>query len=122
MAPGGVIYTITDVKEVGCLPTGCWADCGAVRWVAKPCCGCQVGVWMREKLAAHPCFEPLSEEELAADPAVALLNKATEEGQKVARNEGQVCSCCGVQACWPCLGLTGSGWCRRGRQSSEESA
>lgn len=45
---------------------------------------------MRQKLEAHPCFEPLSEQELAADPAVALLTRATEEGQKVARNSGQV--------------------------------
>ena len=48
---------------------------------------------MREKLTAHPCFEPLSQEELAADPAVELLNRATEEGQKVARNQGEVSLC-----------------------------
>jgi tRNA (guanine-N7-)-methyltransferase len=34
-------------------------------------------------------FEPLTEKELEADPAVKLLSSATEEGQKVARNDGQ---------------------------------
>lgn len=62
LAPGGWIYTITDVPELG--------------------------TWMREKLAAHPMFDPVSEEELAADPAAQLLTQASEEGQKVARNEG----------------------------------
>ena len=33
-------------------------------------------------------FDPVSEEELAADPAAQLLDQATEEGQKVARNSG----------------------------------
>lgn len=60
---GGIIYTITDVEELG--------------------------VWMKSCLESHPLFEPLSEEELAADPVVKLLSSATEEGQKVARNEGQ---------------------------------
>lgn len=41
-------------------------------------------------LAAHPLFEPLSEDELAADPCVELIKHATEEGQKVARNNGKV--------------------------------
>jgi hypothetical protein len=33
-------------------------------------------------------FEPVSEEELAADPAAQLLDQASEEAQKVARNAG----------------------------------
>jgi tRNA (guanine-N7-)-methyltransferase len=33
-------------------------------------------------------FDPVSEEELAADPAAQLLDQASEEAQKVARNEG----------------------------------
>ncbi|KAG5244547.1 hypothetical protein OIU76_008597 [Salix suchowensis] len=60
---GGIIYTITDVEELG--------------------------DWMKSCLENHPMFEALTEEELEADPAVKLLNTATEEGQKVARNEGQ---------------------------------
>lgn len=39
---------------------------------------------------AHPLFERLSDEELESDPAAGLLASATEEGQKVARNSGQV--------------------------------
>jgi tRNA (guanine-N7-)-methyltransferase len=60
---GGIIYTITDVGELG--------------------------EWMKTCLDNHPMFEALTEEELQADPAVKLLCTATEEGQKVARNGGQ---------------------------------
>nr|CAD1826800.1 unnamed protein product [Ananas comosus var. bracteatus] len=59
----GVIYTITDVEELG--------------------------DWMRSCLEEHPLFEAVSEEELETDPVVKLLSSATEEGQKVARNGGQ---------------------------------
>jgi tRNA (guanine-N7-)-methyltransferase len=44
---------------------------------------------MKSCLENHPLFEPLTEKELEADPAVKLLSSATEEGQKVARNDGQ---------------------------------
>ncbi|KAK9207695.1 hypothetical protein WN944_000041 [Citrus x changshan-huyou] len=60
---GGIIYTITDVEELG--------------------------DWMRSCLENHPMFEALTKEELEADPVVKLLSSATEEGQKVARNGGQ---------------------------------
>ncbi|XP_044471080.1 tRNA (guanine-N(7)-)-methyltransferase [Mangifera indica] len=60
---GGIIYTITDVEELG--------------------------DWMKSCLESHPMFEPLTDEELDADPVVKLLSSATEEGQKVARNGGQ---------------------------------
>ncbi|MBA0829710.1 hypothetical protein Goarm_014295, partial [Gossypium armourianum] len=60
---GGIIYTITDVEELG--------------------------EWMKSCLQNHLMFEPLSETELDADPVVKLLSTATEEGQKVARNGGQ---------------------------------
>ncbi|XP_057434658.1 tRNA (guanine-N(7)-)-methyltransferase [Lotus japonicus] len=60
---GGIIYTITDVEELG--------------------------DWMKSCLENHPMFEPLTEKELEADPVVMLLSSATEEGQKVARNGGQ---------------------------------
>nr|GLL39399.1 tRNA (guanine-N(7)-)-methyltransferase [Ipomoea trifida] len=63
LAVGGIIYTITDVDELG--------------------------EWMKSCLEDHPLFEALSNEELEADPAVKLLTTATEEGQKVARNDGQ---------------------------------
>ncbi|CAI0438791.1 unnamed protein product [Linum tenue] len=60
---GGIVYTITDVEELG--------------------------EWMKACLEQHPMFESLTHEELEADPVVKLLSTATEEGQKVARNGGQ---------------------------------
>lgn len=60
---GGIIYTITDVEELG--------------------------EWMKSCLEGHPLFEALTDEEIEADPVVKLLTSATEEGQKVARNDGQ---------------------------------
>jgi len=63
LAPGGMLYTITDVEELG--------------------------AWMRERLDEDPLFQRLSDEELEGDPAAGLLTEATEEGQKVARNNGE---------------------------------
>uniref|UniRef100_A0A0A9GMA5 tRNA (guanine-N(7)-)-methyltransferase n=1 Tax=Arundo donax TaxID=35708 RepID=A0A0A9GMA5_ARUDO len=63
MEVGGIIYTITDVEELG--------------------------EWMRSCLEKHPMFEAVPDEEIKADPVVKLLSTATEEGQKVARNGGQ---------------------------------
>lgn len=60
---GGIIYTITDVEELG--------------------------EWMRSCLQNHPLFEAVPIKELEADPVVKLLTSATEEGQKVHRNGGQ---------------------------------
>lgn len=60
---GGIIYTITDVEELG--------------------------DWMKACLEGHPMFEAVRDEELEADPVVKLLSSATEEGQKVAQNGGQ---------------------------------
>ncbi|KAI8011825.1 tRNA (guanine-N(7)-)-methyltransferase [Camellia lanceoleosa] len=53
---GGIIYTITDVEELG--------------------------EWMKACLEGHPLFEALTDEELEANPVMKLLNSATEEGQK----------------------------------------
>ncbi|CAA2998642.1 tRNA (guanine-N(7)-)-methyltransferase [Olea europaea subsp. europaea] len=53
---GGIIYTMTDVEELG--------------------------VWMNSCLKGHPLFEAVTKEELEADPVVKLLSTATEEGQK----------------------------------------
>lgn len=63
MEVGGIIYTVTDVEELG--------------------------EWMKSCLEKHPLFEAVREEEIEKDPVVKLLTSATEEGQKVARNEGQ---------------------------------
>ena len=62
MAPGGLLYTITDVKELH--------------------------LWHVEKCTAHPSFERVSDDILINDPAVAAMIVKTEEGQKVARNNG----------------------------------
>eukprot|EP00252_Welwitschia_mirabilis_P026824 TRINITY_DN8947_c0_g1_i1.p1 TRINITY_DN8947_c0_g1~~TRINITY_DN8947_c0_g1_i1.p1 ORF type:complete len:347 (-),score=40.00 TRINITY_DN8947_c0_g1_i1:287-1327(-) len=59
---GGLLYTVTDVEELG--------------------------QWMKSCLDSHPLFEEVSDEELKADPVVELLTSATEEGKKVARNGG----------------------------------
>ena len=69
---GGIIYTITDVEELG--------------------------GWMKACLESHPMYEALTEEELEANPVVKLLSSATEEGQKVARNDGQT-----FQAIYRCI-------------------
>ncbi|CAL5052103.1 unnamed protein product [Urochloa decumbens] len=63
MEVGGIIYTITDVEELG--------------------------DWMRSCLEKHPLFEAVPDEVVKADPVVKLLSTATEESQKVARNGGQ---------------------------------
>lgn len=59
---GGILYTITDVEELG--------------------------KWMSDHMSTHPMFERISEADLAADPIVPLLYTGTEEGQKVERNSG----------------------------------
>jgi tRNA (guanine-N7-)-methyltransferase len=64
MKKGGVLYTITDVEDL--------AD------------------WMRDKLENHSLFVALTEEEMAADPVVGMIQTQTEEGQKVRRNGGQM--------------------------------
>lgn len=63
LSPGGMLYTITDVPELG--------------------------TWMREKLRSHPMFDEVPEDDLKDDVACGLLTEASEEAQKVARNEGQ---------------------------------
>ncbi|VDP10310.1 unnamed protein product [Heligmosomoides polygyrus] len=63
LRPGGIVYTITDVKDLH--------------------------EWMVQHLSEHPLFERLTKEEEELDPVVPLLFESTEEGQKVSRNEGE---------------------------------
>lgn len=64
LAPQGLLYTITDVLELH--------------------------TWHVEKCNAHPCFERIPDEEiLRDDPAVTAMIEETEEGHKVARNNGK---------------------------------
>uniref|UniRef100_K3WL42 tRNA (guanine-N(7)-)-methyltransferase n=1 Tax=Globisporangium ultimum (strain ATCC 200006 / CBS 805.95 / DAOM BR144) TaxID=431595 RepID=K3WL42_GLOUD len=63
LAPGGILYTITDVEELH--------------------------NWHVEKCTAHPCFTRIPDEELSADPCVKAMTEETEEGKKVARGGGK---------------------------------
>ena len=128
LAPGGVLYTITDVPELGqwmrekvglqLLPV---SSCGVAHtWRQSPVAHLSIakGAWDSKcmfgfvlilavtaahgqhgqpmgclQADGHPLFVRMSDEELAADPAACLLDKATEEGQKVARNSGLVSFC-----------------------------
>lgn len=60
--PGGIIYTITDVEDLH--------------------------NWMARHLDDHPLFDRMTEEELAGDICVETMTNDTEEGKKVARNNG----------------------------------
>ncbi|PRT52835.1 tRNA (guanine-N(7)-)-methyltransferase [Wickerhamiella sorbophila] len=62
LQPGGIIYTITDVKDLH--------------------------DWMVEHLEAHPLFERLSKKWEAQDDCVKIMTSDTEEGKKVERNSG----------------------------------
>ena len=59
---GGLLYTITDVKELH--------------------------DWHVQKCTAHPCFERIDAKVMESDPAVQAMIIETEEGKKVARNNG----------------------------------
>ena len=59
LKPGGILYTVTDVE--------------------------QLYIWQRDRCDADPAFQKLSEEELAQDPCVHLMQYATEESKKVDR-------------------------------------
>nr|CAG4646513.1 EOG090X0BSB [Macrothrix elegans] len=62
LAEGGLIYTITDVKDLH--------------------------DWMVTHLDQHPLFKRLASEELDQDPIVPKLYESSEEGKKVSRNNG----------------------------------
>lgn len=63
LRPGGVVYTITDVRDLH--------------------------EWMVQHFEAHPSFERVAEEEQETDPCVGIMRTETEEGKKVERNHGQ---------------------------------
>lgn len=65
LRPGGIVYTITDVRDLH--------------------------EWMLAHLAAFPLFEPVSGDALRAEgkgPVLDAVFSATEEGKKVERNKG----------------------------------
>lgn len=65
--PGGRIYAITDVEELH--------------------------QWQYQHLKEHRMFRELTKEEMEQDPCVELIYHTTEEGKKVARNEGSKWYC-----------------------------
>ncbi|OAX36504.1 putative methyltransferase [Rhizopogon vinicolor AM-OR11-026] len=66
LAPGGLVYTITDVQDLA--------------------------LWMRAHLEAHPLFQFVEENELRKEgkgPILDAVYGSTEEGKKVERNGGE---------------------------------
>ncbi|XP_042903110.1 tRNA (guanine-N(7)-)-methyltransferase isoform X2 [Parasteatoda tepidariorum] len=59
---GGLVYTITDVKELH--------------------------DWMVKHLDEHPLFERVTDDKLTNDPVVEKIYESSEEGKKVTRNKG----------------------------------
>ena len=68
---GGIVYTVTDVHDLH--------------------------LWMVKHLDEHPLFRRLEEKELEGDPCVRCVMEDTEEGKKVARNEGDKYLACYVR-------------------------
>ncbi len=60
---GGIVYTITDVKDLH--------------------------EWMLQHFEAHPSFERISTQEQEEDECVQVMRMETEEGKKVDRNQGE---------------------------------
>ncbi|GJE85661.1 tRNA (guanine-N(7)-)-methyltransferase [Phanerochaete sordida] len=66
LRPGGIVYTITDVRDLH--------------------------EWMKAHLESFPLFEPVSEDALRAEgkgPILDAVYTSTEEGKKVERNQGE---------------------------------
>ena len=66
LKPGGIVYTITDVRDLH--------------------------EWMKSHLDAFPLFEHVTEDLLRADgkgPILDAVYMSTEEGKKVERNKGE---------------------------------
>ncbi|KAF8150548.1 putative methyltransferase-domain-containing protein [Crassisporium funariophilum] len=71
LRPGGIVYTITDVKDLH--------------------------DWMKAHLSAFPSFEPVDEETLRSEgkgPIIDAVYTSTEEGKKVERNGGDKWMAC----------------------------
>eukprot|EP00126_Sphaerothecum_destruens_P005985 Sdes_comp19153_c0_seq1m9913 len=62
LAVGGIVYTVTDVLDLH--------------------------HWMTQHLEEHPLFERLSDQEVENDVCAEKVLQSTEEGKKVARNNG----------------------------------
>lgn len=62
LQPGGILYTVTDVKDLH--------------------------EWMKSHLDRHPLFKKIPNEDLVDDPVLESARTSTEEGKKVERNKG----------------------------------
>ncbi|KAL3897813.1 MAG: hypothetical protein SGCHY_003160 [Lobulomycetales sp.] len=71
LKPGGILYTCTDVRDLH--------------------------EWMDKHLEGHPLFRRLTDEDLKDDPCIPCVMKDTEEGKKVARNNGDKFLACYVR-------------------------
>lgn len=75
LRPGGILYTITDVKDLH--------------------------EWMVKHLNAFPLFERIPDEDIKDDIVVKQVIEATEEGKKVARANGSKYLACYTRLAQP---------------------
>lgn len=68
LRPGGIVYTITDVRDLH--------------------------EWMVGHFEAHPSFERIADADLGGDVSVQVMKTETEEGKKVERNGGEKLVAC----------------------------
>ena len=68
LRPGGIIYTVTDVKDLH--------------------------DWMAMHLDRHPLFDRIPNADMADDAILESARTATEEGKKVERNKGDKWAAC----------------------------
>jgi tRNA (guanine-N7-)-methyltransferase len=68
LKPGGIIYTVTDVKDLH--------------------------DWMTMHLDRHPLFDRIPDAEMADDAILQSARMSTEEGKKVERNAGSKWPAC----------------------------
>ena len=64
LRPGGKVYIVTDVEDLH--------------------------NWQYEKLAGHPMFELVPEDENKDDPCIKYMCEGTDEAKKVIRREGKI--------------------------------
>jgi len=80
LRPGGILYTVTDVKGM--------LRCQLIKETVEYRLMADLHEWMAHHLHAHPLFDYIPTETLADDPILEAARTATEEGKKVERNKG----------------------------------
>jgi len=79
LKPGGILYTVTDVKGTPPLSSILREKRGLMT---------ELHEWMAAHLKIHPMFDTIPNEELVDDPCLEAARVSTEEGKKVERNNG----------------------------------